>query len=180
MVLAGGGTELPNFHFIRISGGDAVLPGTLGRLAVVRMQRILPAVSHDVTGIGIVQEARVAVVKCTICLCAPQHLRDRLRLQAKIPLALANGLLGTLAFLDIGVDAVPLHDLAGSVEDRAAAEQEPAILAVEAAQPRLEFAGTAGRQDALPVCAQSLQIVRMHGARVAPAKELLGNEAGVV
>ena len=88
--------------------------------------------------------------------------------------------LGPLPVLDVRVDAVPLDDRAAAIAQRTRPEQEPAVLAVMATQPRLGLARRAGGQDLLPRGRQADQVLRVDGGGPAPSARLLRREADEV
>src|SRR5208282_898933 len=70
----------------------------------------------------------------------------------------AQGFLGLPPVLDIGVYATPFHELPGVVVQGAGAEQEPAVLSVEAPQAHFHFTWLTGSHNQSPVFNQLGQI----------------------
>jgi hypothetical protein len=65
----------------------------------------------------------------------PEPVRSRFGIITKALLALAKGLLGPLAVLDVGGRPVPFDNVARLIAQRHGLEQEPAIFTIEAPEP---------------------------------------------
>src|SRR5580700_3678447 len=96
------------------------------------------------------------------------------------PFAAPQFMFCLLAVFNISGCSVPFDNLPGFVAQGAGTEEKPAILSVEAAEPRFDFTGLARTQDGVPVFYKSVQIVRMHGSRPPPILCLFRGETGII
>jgi hypothetical protein len=92
----------------------------------------------------------------------------------------AQRLLGALDFVDVGVGAEPAQYLAVAVAHRVDPGQEPAVLAVRAADRIFHLERVAAAHGRLPALHHQRQHTRIAGRLPAPADHLVGRGAGVV
>ena len=95
-------------------------------------------------------------------------------------LARAEGILGTLPIVNVGVCSVPLDYLPRSVAQRTGTEEEPSIFSIEAAEARFNLTRLAGIEDRQPVILKPVQIVGMNRCRPGRIPCLFRGEARVI
>src|SRR6516164_4678428 len=91
-----------------------------------------------------------------------------------------QGLLYSLAILDVYAGSVPFEDVAPFILQWIAANQEPSIGTVETANPRLGVDRGPGSQTRLPLFDQLLMVLGMNRLRPPPALRLFRSHARVI
>src|ERR1700752_42604 len=104
---------------------------------------------------------------------------ELLRLR-QISLAALQGTLGPLSILNIGVCAVPSHNISCLVAKRRRTKQEPAVFSIEAPHPRLDLLCGSARQHVAPAVEQSGEIRRMYCGLPLPAESSFNRQTGIV
>src|SRR5258707_14142455 len=96
----------------------------------------------------------------------------------QIGLRLAQGFLGTLAFLGVDGGSVPFDDVAGIIAEGDAAGQPPAVIAVGPAQADFYFGRLASGEGRTPLVDVPGKIIRMNYESPIPAQRVLHGQAG--
>src|SRR6266849_5964077 len=109
----------------------------------------------------------------------PEPIGGRFGVIAKALLAFTKRHLGSLAVLDVGRRSVPFDNVARLIAQRLGAQQEPAILAIEAPEPCFEPASHTGFPYCAPLPQHAPHVVGMKSARPA-GRSLVRCQAGIV
>ncbi len=173
---------LARFGLVGLPGFPAAHPGVENHRVVVRMKGGAARPAFQVIERRTEEFQHVLIGEFE--LAGRRHERDERRKpvedRAEVALPCPDRFLGAPQVLDVGVHAAPLEDAARGVGDRAGAEHEPAVFAVDPAHPRLPLAGSSGFDDRSPVRQQRGQVFGMDHALPALAGGLLHGQAGVL
>src|SRR5215469_1874936 len=153
---------------------------TVGKIVRVNHVVRLPLLCLLRRSAEILQKWSIEDLGCAIRRKAGKKARHVVQERASVEFSRTQGLLSPLAILDVYTGSTPFEDVARFIPQWIAANQEPSIGTVEAANARFRVNWGARNQTRLPLLDKFRSVVRVNRLRPPPPLCLFGSHARVI